>query len=163
MGGGINKIVVWDTMLLFRVWTYINIEITYKNSWSHLKNWARFWDLKIFRIWDIAQKNQRNLFNFQDIWFLFLPWLSWAHLLAMAFMADLQGVILPNLFMNFSLVVEHLSLASFNWQTNILSQGKNSPALPALVILYKKNLESIKCQFLNSPLLFSIPYSNKDW
>ena len=61
--------------------------------------------------------------------FLFLPWLSWAHLLAMAFMADLQGVILPNLFMNFFLVVENLSPASFNWQTSILSQGKKSTAV----------------------------------
>ena len=35
-------------MLLFRVWTCINIEITCKNSGPNLKNWARFWDLKFF-------------------------------------------------------------------------------------------------------------------
>ena len=50
--------------------------------------------------------------------------------LAMAFMADLQGAIFLNFFMNLK-----LSPTSFNWQTNILSQSENSAAMGALVIL----------------------------
>ena len=34
----INKIVVWDTVFLFRVWTCINIEITSKNSGPNPQN-----------------------------------------------------------------------------------------------------------------------------
>ena len=109
---------------------------------------------------DLTHKNQRNLFNFQDIGFLFLPWLSWAHLLAIAPMADLQWVIFPNLFMNFSQIVGNLSTASFNWQTNILSQGKNSTCWPWSSCT--KNLENIKCRFLNSPLLFLKPNPTKN-
>ena len=54
---------------------------------------------------------------------------------AMAFRP--AGGHLPKLFFNFSLTVGNLSPASFNLQTNIRSQGKNSPALLVLVILYK--------------------------
>ena len=37
-------------MLLFRVWTYINIEITCKNSEPNLKNWVRFWDWNLLTL-----------------------------------------------------------------------------------------------------------------
>ena len=57
----------------------------------------------------------------------------------MPFMADLQGPIIPNRLMKLSLIDENLSPASFNWQTIILTQSMNSPALQALVILYKKS------------------------
>ena len=58
------------------------------------------------------------------------PWISWQ---------TCGGAIFPNLLMNFSLIVGNLSPANFNWQSNLLSQGENSPALPALIILYNKS------------------------
>ena len=144
-GWKINKRVVSDIMMLFRVWTYIIIEIKCKNSWSNLINRARFWNLKFVRICDFTRIDSQKSPSLPQ----FLRYR--AHLLAMAFMADLQGAIFPNLVINFSLIVGNLSPASFNWKINILSQGKNSTALPAMAILYK-NLKGIKCQFLNSPL-----------
>ena len=63
----INKGVDWDTMLLFRVWTYLDIEITCKNSEPNLKNWARFWDLNFLEIEilsDLTHENHRNSLNF---------------------------------------------------------------------------------------------------
>ena len=57
---GINKRVVWETMLPFRVLTYISIEITCKNSGLNHKNWARFWYLKIFKILDFAHRDSKS-------------------------------------------------------------------------------------------------------
>ena len=83
--------------------------------------------------------------------------------LAKAFMAYLQGAIFPNLFMNFSLIVGNLSPASFKWQTNIFSPKIRIHLPPQSSSSCTKNLESIKCQFLNYLLLFLTQYSNKDY
>ena len=66
--GGVNlthsqeiiKGVDWDTILLFRVWTYINIEITCKNSEPNFENWVRFWDLNFLRNWDFVRLDSRK-------------------------------------------------------------------------------------------------------
>ena len=52
----------------------------------------------------------------------------------------------------------NLTPASFNWQSNILTQSETSPALPALVILYKK---SRKYKILVPKFKFITRYSNK--
>ena len=102
-----------------------------------------------------------------------------AHHLAVAFMGSTfghnfqgrhAGGILPNPIHGILPSQKLVPPTSFNWQTNILLQGENSPALLAMRIYLscqpwsscKKNLESIKCQFLNSPPLYLTPYSNKD-
>ena len=150
-------------MLLFRVWTYINMEITCKNSGSNLKHWARFWDLKIFRKWDFARLySQKTTKHTQFLRYR-------AHLLAMAFMGSFFGHSFhgtpggdPTLFMNFSLIVGNLSPAS------LASTGKRIFFHKARILLCcqpwsscTKNLENIKWQFLNSPVLFPSPYSIK--
>ena len=82
--------------------------------------------------------------------------------LAMAFMADLQGAIFPHIFMNFFLIIGNLTTTSFNWQTNLSHKVRiNLPCQPWSSCT--KNLESIKCQFLNSSLLFLTPYSNNNY
>ena len=40
--------------MLFRDWTSIEMELTCKKLGKNLKNWMRFWDLKIWQHWDLA-------------------------------------------------------------------------------------------------------------
>ena len=78
--------------------------------------------------------------------------------LAMAFMAYLQGASFPNLFMNFSLIVGNLSPASFKWQTNIFFPKIRIHLPPQSSSSCTKNLESIKCQFINYLLLYLLRF-----
>ena len=131
----------------------MNIEITCKNSGSNLRDWTRYWDLKIFRIWDFTQldENQQisTLLNF------------YSRLLAIDFMTDLQRAIFLNLLMNFSLIVGNLSLPA--------PAGKRTFYLKSRIPLpcqtwssCTKNLESLRFKFLNSHVLFLTPNSNKN-
>ena len=67
-GGVINKRVVWEAMLPFRVWTYINIEITCKNSGFKSKKLSKILRIRKsleFEIWpDLSHKDHRNSLNF---------------------------------------------------------------------------------------------------
>ena len=78
--------------------------------------------------------------------------------LAITFMADLQGAIFLNLFMNLETCSLPASTGKWTFSHKVRIQLPCQPWS-----LCKKNLESIKYQFLNSPLLFLTPYSNKYW
>ena len=76
----INKRVVWDTMLLLRVWTFINKQIKCNNSGSNLKNWADFAIRKSseIEVWpNLTNENQCKSLNFLDTGLIFWTWLSW--------------------------------------------------------------------------------------
>ena len=68
----IKEGVVLGPMLHFRVWTSIEIELTCKNLGPNVKNWMRFWNLKIWQNWEFASpwltKNQvtRSIFEIED-------------------------------------------------------------------------------------------------
>ena len=51
----IKEGVVLGPVLLFRVWTSIEIELTCKKIGPNLKNWMRFQDLRIWQNWDFCK------------------------------------------------------------------------------------------------------------